>query len=43
MEKKKFERERESFFMWENYAQNERELQIYSKKIRIRKFKNKGK
>ena len=31
-----------TFFVWENYTQNERELQIYNKKIRIRRIKKKG-
>ena len=28
---------------WENYAQNVRELKIYSKMVRTRRGKNKGK
>ena len=45
--KNKFERERErernNFLCgnWESYAQNVRELQIYIKVIRIRRYKNK--
>ena len=41
MKKKKLrERERENlFFVWEKYAQNGREWEIYSKMIRIRKAK----
>ena len=39
------ERERNNFFFfcgnWESYAQNVRELQIYIKVIRIRRYKNK--
>ena len=33
--KKKIETEKKLFFVWEYYAQNERELQIYSKNMRI--------
>ena len=46
--KKKNERERErereiTFFCgnWESYTQNVRELQIYNKRMRIRRSKNK--
>ena len=37
------ERERNNFFCgnWESYTQNVRELQIYNKKMRIRRSKNK--